>query len=268
MEFKDKVAVITGAASGIGRSIALAFAKLGSDIVIADIDDKSMKAVSLEIEKIGRRAITVHCDVSSDTDVNSLASKSISTFHKVDILVNNAGISVEGYMQQISMKDWQRVFAINLFGIIRGVNAFLDQMLKNGSGYIINTSSMGGLAINWGPPSLAALNIPYITSKFGIVGLSEALHAYLSPRGIMVSVLCPGPVDTNITSNIQRSGNSKEIDQIKAGIPAPYLLKPDDVAKIVVEGMNDGRFLMLTNPELEKYVIDHGKYMMELRRKQ
>lgn len=276
MEFEGTVAVITGAASGIGRSTALALAKLGTDIIVADIDDIHMEEVRYKIENLGRRVLTVHCDVSQDASVKNLASQTISTFGRVDILMNNAGVTVVGNMEKLSMADWGWVLNINLLGVIRGVHAFLPLMLKSGSGYIINTSSIAGLIPGWGSPSLEVKTIPYITSKFGVVGFSKSLYTYLRPKGIMVSVLCPGGVSTNFQSNIRYAANddSQQIAETKSRVENKFetpsdidvgdMMGPDDVAQIIIKAMKKKSFLILTHPESRKRLMERGRDLLNL----
>lgn len=269
MEFKGKVAVITGGASGIGRSVALALARLGTDIAVADIDDAGLENVQKEIESLGRRALVIHCDVSKDDDVNNLAAQTLSTLDKVDILMNNAGVSVRGYVEKLSMADWEWILGISLLGVIRGVHAFLPHMLKRGSGYIINTASAAGLVASE-PPPLAIRNIPYSTSKFGVVGFSEGLYGYLCPKGIMVSVLCPAFVATNIGFNSRYVGSDQEIANMEVegeemfNIDTPGVIESDDVAQIVVKAMKEKRFFILTHPEVQEGLLSRGQDMQKL----
>jgi len=275
MEFEGAVAVITGAASGIGRSTALALVKLGTDIVVADIDDARMEEVSQAIENLGRRALIVHCDVSQDASVKNLAAQTLSAFGRVDLLMNNAGVMIEGDVEKISLADWEWVLNINLLGIIRGVHAFLPIMLKSGSGYIINTSSIAGLIPDWGSPSLAVKTIPYITSKFGVLGFSESLYTYLRPKGIMVSVLCPGGVSTNFQSNIRHAADDWQQDndiksQVEAGAEATGnsdlgdMMEPDEVAQIIINSIKKEYFLILTHPNSRERLVERGQYLLNL----
>jgi NAD(P)-dependent dehydrogenase (short-subunit alcohol dehydrogenase family) len=267
MEFEGTVAVITGAASGIGRSTALALAKLGADIVVADIDDIRMGEVRHKIENLGRHVLGVHCDVSQDASVKNLATQTISTFGRVDILMNNAGVAVEGNVEKVSMADWEWVLNINLLGVIRGVHAFLPLMLKSGSGYIINTSSIAGLIPGWVSLSFAAKNIPYIISKFGVVGFSESLYAYLRPKGIMVSVLCPGGVSTNFQSNVRHvADDSQQIVETETpgDIDVGDMMEPDEVAQIIIKAIKEKSFLILTHPGSRERLMERGRYLLNL----
>lgn len=245
MEFKDKVAVITGAASGIGRSISIKFADLGTDVVLADINDSEMNAVAEEIKARGRRALSVHCDVGKDEDVENLKKQAYETMGKVDILVNNAGVMLMGFAEKMPMKDWQWVVDINLLGAVRGVRAFLPKMLELGTGYIVNTSSIGGLI------SGQLFSVTYTTTKFAVTAFTEVLYKQLKPKGIGVSLLCPGGVATNMAKAIRFSdGDTPESRRIRtiyeAGLAKGQ--SPDEIAKILVEGMQKGEFLILADP--------------------
>ena len=269
MEFKDRVAVITGAASGIGRAVALVMAGLGTDVVAADINDARLTGVCREIGDRGRRALAVHCDVSKDADMENLADRAISAMGKVDILVNNAGIAMQGSLEKMSTGDWECILGINTLGAVRGVRVFLPHMLERGSGYIVNTASITGILPTYGPPEVYLNNIGYSTSKFATVGFSENLYHYLRPKGIMVSVLCPGGVDTNIRFNARYVGeNPEEIDSLKAVgenvFKEPGMMEPDEVARILIEAMKEGRFLVLTHPEVEPDLLSRGQDLTKL----
>jgi len=275
MILEDATAVVTGAASGIGRSTALAFARLGANIVGADIDQKALEALRLPIENMGRRFLPVHCDVTRDKSVEELAAQTIGTFGSVDILMNNVGVSVNGKLEDVSIGDWRWILDVNLLSIIRCVRAFLPTMLEHRSGYIVNTASLAGVLPTWGSPELAATTIPYITSKFGVVGFSESLRAYVYPKGIAVSVVCPGAVSTNFVSNIRFVGNGVEgkgnvmstgggdieaQDEINTGA----FMEPDEVAQKVVEAMEARRFLILTHPGSREALAERGQYLLAL----
>ncbi|MBN1367915.1 MAG: SDR family NAD(P)-dependent oxidoreductase [Dehalococcoidales bacterium] len=275
MKFKGKIAVITGGASGIGRSMALALAKLGTDIVIADMDDTRLGEVGKEIEGLGRRALAVHCDVSKDADIDNLAAQSFSTMGKVDILFNNAGVGVRGLVEKVSMKDWEWIIGINILGVVRGVHAFLPHMLERGSGYIINTSSANGLEASE-PPEVARDGIAYSTSKFGVVGFSEGLFGYLRPQGIMVSVLCPGLTRTNIAVNSRYVGaESEKLKKLKESeslfniepskLPEEVeILESDDVAQFVIKSMEENRFFIIPHKNVEALLKSRGQDYQKL----
>jgi len=253
MEFQDRVAVVTGAASGIGRSLALALAGRGADVVIADIDKAGLAEVQKEVEALGRRAVAVICDVSQDEDVDRLAEEAFSSFGRVDFLMNNAGVMLRGYAEKIPMKDWEWIIGINLLGVVRGIRAFVPHMIERGSGYVVNTSSLGGLV--GGVP----FSIAYSTTKFAVSGLSEVLYKHLRPKGIGVSLLCPGGVATNIGQNMRFTGGDDPQDLGGARSPVlgqPGVADPDDVAQSVIAAMEKNQFLILTDTERLQAVID------------
>ena len=238
------VAVITGGASGIGRSCATEFARRGADVVIGDIHEERMAETIGELRGLGVRADAVRCDVTSDADVQHLREAAISAMGHVDLLMNNAGVALLGPPERVSMEDWHWIMEINLFGLIRGAQAFVPYFQERGSGYVINTASVAGLyAYSWD-------SIPYITSKFGAYGFTEGLHVYLKPQGIGVSVLCPGLVNSNFGESARFSGLQN---------PAGWVHLPEDmrsidaseVGPIVADAVAQDRFLIFTHPEDE-----------------
>jgi len=248
MEFEEKVAVITGGGSGIGRAVALTLAKLGTNIVIADKDDRRLTDVRQEIESIGRRVLSIHCDVSKTADVENLAVQTMANMGTVDILMNNAGIGIYGKFENMRTADYELVLGINLLGVIRGVMAFLPHMIQKGSGYIINTASR--VAIDGGME-------PYPLSKYAVLGYSERLYMYARPKGIMVSVLCPGVIRTNLFTDSPFAGNEQERAEFHQGtakiFSEPDVLDPENVAQLVIDHINERKFFILT-PGIEKIV--------------
>ena len=244
MDVDGAVAVITGGASGIGRSTALELARRGADVVVGDINDARIEEVRDEVETLGRRYLGVHCDVSKDADVDSLRDQALATMGHVDIMMSNAGVAMLGPAEGLSMQDWDWILQINLFGVIRGARAFIPHMLERGSGYLVNTASVAGLyAYAWDHPT-------YITAKFGVVGFSEALALYLRPQGIGVSVLCPSLVATNI-GETSRFGGVDDPMKWLGGMPSG-LDEAMDVALVgpmVADAIRDDRYLILTEPD-------------------
>ncbi|HEY7296073.1 MAG TPA: SDR family oxidoreductase [Dehalococcoidia bacterium] len=242
LDWTGKVAVITGGASGIGRSVALAAARRGCDVVLADIDDGGMARVAGEVEALVRRALAVRCDVTKDPDVDALAQQAIGWQEHIDLLMNNAGAAVGGLLEALSMADWDWQLQLNLYGVIRTARAFMAHFMARGSGAIVNTSSMAGLS---GPPILAA----YVTSKHAVIGFSEALANYLRPRGITVSVLCPDAVDTPIWDRVRRvQGTQGEgMGQVTVRDHAA-MRSPDEVAERLFAALDEDRFVVLTVP--------------------
>src|SRR2546425_6979131 len=172
MNVAGEVAVITGGASGIGRGTALALARRGADIVLAEVNDRRLAAVEAEIAGMGRRVVAVHCDVSRDDDVQQLAERAESNLGPVGLLMNNAGVVLRGALEHVDLADWQWCFGINVFGVIRGINAFLPGMLERRHGYIVNTGSVAGMV------ALSGGGSTYKPSTLSVVVFTEALAHY------------------------------------------------------------------------------------------
>lgn len=258
MQCTGKVAVITGGASGIGRGTALAMARRGTDVVIADINDRRLEETRADIATLGRRALAVHCDVSKDVDVERLGETALSVMGRVDILMNNAGVVLRGALEQIPMADWEWSFGINLLGVVRGIRTFLPHMLERGSGYIINTGSVAGLI------ALTGEGAPYVASKFAVVGLSEALALYARPQGIGVSVLCPGSVDTNLLETERAVGMTPERALAEAASTTFFhsvLMTPDQIGEIVVEAVQHERFFVLPDQHQQSIIVQRAQDM-------
>jgi short-subunit dehydrogenase len=205
-KLKGKNCLLTGAGSGIGRALAFCLAKEQVNLFLADINIESLEKVKKELEPLGVKVFIGKCDVSSYADFEHIAQEVYSKLGELDILINNAGIAAGGYVETIDLADWKRVLDINLWSIIYSIKIFLPRMLERGAGYIVNTGSGAGVV---GLPN----HIPYVTSKFAVVGISEALYSELSGRGIDVSVICPTIIKTNI------------IDRSPIAVPPEYLLQ-------------------------------------------
>jgi NAD(P)-dependent dehydrogenase (short-subunit alcohol dehydrogenase family) len=241
-----EVAVITGGASGIGRGTALALARHGADLVLADINDARLAQVSDEIAAVGRRVHTVHCDVSRDADVARLAEEAEATLGPVGLVMNNAGVVLRGALEQVDLADWQWCFGINVFGVVRGIHAFLPRMIARRRGYIVNTGSMAGLV------PLTGEGAPYIASKFAVVGLTEALALYARPFGIGVSLLCPAGVATNLAETSRSIGMSAEREvaetRMAQSVQGGQEMQPEEIGELVVQAVLADQFLILPDP--------------------
>ncbi|MFW9864806.1 MAG: SDR family NAD(P)-dependent oxidoreductase [Candidatus Thorarchaeota archaeon] len=199
-EFKDKVAVITGSASGIGLGIARRAVKEGMKVVLADIERDALNKTMEEFKTVGAEVISVVTDVSKLNDVENLAQKTIETFGEVHLLCNNAGVAAPGALWESIVSDWEWVIGVNLWGVIHGILTFIPIMLQQDNEcHIVNTSSMAGIMYGEG------VNGIYAVTKQAVVGLSESLKAsFANPlfkTKIGVSVLCPGVVNTRITNS-------------------------------------------------------------------
>lgn len=212
--FKGKTAVITGAGSGIGRGMAIAFARAGMQIVVSDIERAAADKVVAEIVAAGGKAAAIATDVASLDSVRSLAAFAERTFGAVDILCNNAGVSVAKRGVDASHEDWTWVLGVNLWGVIHGIEAFLPAMrARKEECYIVNTSSMNGIF----PSARSAM---YSTTKYGLLGLSETLANELAGSNVGISILCPASVATRIFES--------ERNRPAALVPT----KPDAVAHV------------------------------------
>ena len=190
-DLKNKNCFLTGAASGIGRSFALALAKEGMNLYISDINMERLETVKKEVEELGAKVFTARCDVSKYEDFEKAANDFHSKLGDVDLLINNAGIAIGGSIEELELEDWKEVLDINLWSIIYSIKLFLPGMLEKKSGHIVNVASTAGLMGSSEP-------LPYVTSKFAVVGLSEALYGQLYNSSIKISVIVPSYIKTNI----------------------------------------------------------------------
>lgn len=193
---QGKTAVITGGASGIGRATAHSLARRGAQVIVADIDADGADRVAGEISEHGGRATGVRCDVRSESAFEELKAFTLDTHRRVDIVMNNVGALTRGLPDHIPVHEWHRIFDINLFSVVRSNDVFLPLLVEQGSGHIVNTASFAGLY------TYAYDRLPYAAAKAAVVQLSEGLALYLRPKGIGVTLLCPGPVRTNIAASV------------------------------------------------------------------
>ena len=200
-DFAGKIAVVTGAGSGIGRATAILLARQGAKVHAADVDGESAAATAAEIQRAGGQAQAHTVDVTDADAVGALADAVYVTDGRVDILHNNAGVGGGGPVEETPLSDWRRIVEINLMGVVHGVHVFVPRMLaQGGGGQILNTASMLGLVAGPGV-------VPYTTTKHAVVGLSESLNAELAPKGIRVTALCPGIINTPIIAAASLTGD-------------------------------------------------------------
>jgi len=270
--FRDRVAVVTGAASGIGLALAERFAAESMKVVMADIEAAPLAAAVEGLRRQGAAVLATRVDVSSPDDVERLARETYEAFGAAHVLCNNAGVAVIGAVHEHTLADWQWVVNVNLWGVIHGVRAFLPRMLAGGDeGHIVNTASMAGL-------TTAPFMSVYDVTKHGVVALSEAMYkeAQVTGSPIGVSVVCPGLIDTNI---MRSSRNRPEAlaEQGKAGPMAQAFgqglsdrlaggYPPSEVAEQVVQGIREGRFYIVpAQPEVKDGIAIRAQDLLELR---
>ena len=259
-EFRDRVAVVTGAASGIGRGLAERLASEGMKVVLADVEEAALAQTEREMKDGGATVLAVRTDVSKAEEVQALAERTLAEFGAVHVVCNNAGVGAgAGPLWENTPADWHWVMGVNLWGVIHGVRTFVPIMLRQETeGHIVNTASIAGLIS--GPLGI------YGVTKFGVVALSETLYIQLQAAGgkIGVSVLCPGFVNTNITDatrnrppELRNEGGDPELtpeqetvrrvveQMLKAG------MSPSAVADRVLDAIRENRFYILTHPEMK-----------------
>lgn len=253
-ELKNRVIVITGAASGIGRALALEAARREMRVVLSDIDPTRLAVAVSEVEALGAEAIGVPADVGVAAAVKQLADRAYERFGVVNIIVNNAGIATSGAAWKVPLETWERALRINLHGVVYGVHTFVTRMLESGEpGHVVNVASAAGLITT---PAFAA----YSASKFGVVGLSEALYHDLTIRqaNIGVSLLCPSWVQTGIATAADTP--TVGTDSIDGRVGAAVMkaveqgLLPEDVANQVFDAILNDRFYILTHEDTRRAV--------------
>ena len=253
-DVEGKVAFITGGASGMGLGMARSFAEAGMKVMIGDIEaEVAQKAVD-ELKGKGFDAACVHCDVSSMESVQAAADKTIETFGKVHIISNNAGIAVGGYSESCSMRNWNWVVDVNLWGVVYGLQAFVPHILEQDEGgHVISTASMAGMVGLRGAG-------PYNATKFAVVGMMETFAADHRKHNIGASVLCPGIVATNIGHSGRNrpdeyGGAVKPNEKDRTAEMLAQGLHPDIVGDLVLEAVQEDQFYIFTDPGL-KHLIE------------
>lgn len=223
--FKNKVALVTGGSSGIGRATALAFARKGAKIVVADWVE-NLETMDM-IENLGGEALFVKCDVSNSADVKALIEKIIATFGRLDFAFNNAGIEgTSAPTQDCSEENWDKTIGINLKGIWLCMKHEIPVMLKKGKGVIVNCSSVAGLVGFQGLPA-------YVASKHGVIGLTKTAALECAKHGIRVNVVCPGVIQTPMIDRL--TGKKKEaVEQFTGLEPIGRFGKPEEIANAVI----------------------------------
>ncbi|MFA5115476.1 MAG: 3-oxoacyl-[acyl-carrier-protein] reductase [Candidatus Omnitrophota bacterium] len=221
MRLKDKVALVTGGAQGIGRDIALLFAAEGADVVIGDVNLGKAEATQKEIEALGRRSLAVELDVTTYSKVEEGINKILDKFAKIDILINNAGITKDNLLLRMSETDWDAVIQVNLKGTFNCTKAVSRPMIKQRSGRIVNIASIIGIIGNPGQAN-------YSASKAGIIGLTKTTAKELASRNITANAVAPGFIQTDMTAKLPEELKQKML----AAIPLARFGAPLDVARV------------------------------------
>jgi NAD(P)-dependent dehydrogenase (short-subunit alcohol dehydrogenase family) len=272
-EFSGKVAVVTGAASGIGRGLAERFAAEGLKVVLADIEAEALAMTEAEFRKRGAEVLAVLTDVSNLADVEALAKRALDRFGAIHIVCNNAGVAGGGVpIWETTLADWQWVMGVNLWSVVHGVRTFVPIMLEQGEeGHIVNTASVAGLVRGGGI---------YGVTKHAVVALSESLYVDLANAGakVKVSVLCPGYVNTNIGQSERnrpaelqnRTGEMKvrpEQEQRRAALAQALAtgMPPGEVANVVLDAIKEERFYVLPHPQFKTMVRDRLERILDER---
>jgi NAD(P)-dependent dehydrogenase (short-subunit alcohol dehydrogenase family) len=239
LDFSGKVALVTGAAAGMGLATARAFAEAGAAVVLADVNEVSVQAEKLVAA--GHRAIGVPCDVSDDAQVAAMVERTVAEFGRLDAAFNNAGVMAAiAHTADSTRKEWERVIGINLRGVWSCMKHELPQMLRQGGGAIVNCSSVGGFT---GNPGIAS----YIASKHGVIGLTRTTALEYATKGIRVNAVCPGTIDTQIARDVV-GGNEEAYEALAKQVPLGRIGRPEEIASAV---------LWLCSPGAS-YVIGHA----------
>ena len=228
MFLENKVALVTGAAQGLGKAIALGLAQEGARVVVSDVNLEEAQRTVKEIESLGRQTLVFKADVSQSKEVNEMVDKILDKLGKIDILINNAGITADALLIRMKEADWDRVIEINLKGAFNCLKAVAKPMFKARSGKVVNVASVIGLIGNVGQANYAA-------SKAGIIGLTKSSARELAPRGINVNAVAPGFIKTLMTEKLAAAAK----EEMRRRIPLGRLGTPEDVAEVVLFLVSD-----------------------------
>jgi len=268
-QFEGKVAVVTGAASGIGKALATAFAEVGMRIVLADVESAALEIAAEELRSQGADVFAVTADVAKAADVDRIGTAAMDVFGALHVACNNAGVSGGGLSWEIDLETWRWILDVDLWGVIHGVHTFTPLIIASGGGHIVNTASMAGLTSN---PGMS----PYNVAKHGVVTLSETLSVELQMTHpeVGVSVLCPGWVRTRINESERNRpdlSGGVVVEETDEGLLAMREmvntwiaegLQPAHVASLVIDAMRENRFYVLTHPEWQGMIQDRIDRML------
>ncbi len=241
LDFSGKVALVTGAAAGMGLATALAFAEAGAAVALADVKEEAVKAEAERLIAAGHKALAIRCDMSDDAQVAAMVDQTVAAFGRLDAAFNNAGVMARiAPTADSSREDWDRVIGINLRGVWSCMKYELRQMQKQGSGAIVNNASVGALT---GNPGIGS----YIASKHGVVGLTRTAAMEYVRQGIRVNAVNPGLIDTQIARDVV-NGDEQAYRELEKGVPIRRAGRPEEIAAAV---------LWLCSPAAS-YVVGHA----------
>ncbi len=260
--FEGRVAVVTGAASGIGRGLAAGFAARGAKLVLSDRDEEALERAGEELRAEGAEVLAVPTDVTNRDAVFALAERTFEAFGAAHVVCNNAGVFSYGELHRASPEEWRFVMDVNFWGVVHGVEAFVPRLAEQGEGHVVNTASMAGLV------GMRGLGV-YAASKFAVVGLSEALRRDVADQGIGVSVLCPMIVATPINQNATRlrpEAIKKEVPELltQTEITAGQngVIEVDEVVRRVLRGIERNDLYILTHAE-QKEILRRRQHALD-----
>jgi NAD(P)-dependent dehydrogenase (short-subunit alcohol dehydrogenase family) len=246
-DFKDKKCLITGAASGIGRSTALAMAKLGAKLFLTDIDAKKLEEASAAIQKDGGTVCRHQAmNITDNAQVEKFAESIHAEFGPMDIVMNVAGIALWGEVDKLRVEHWRKVIEVNLMGPIHIIQGFVAPMIRAGrGGHLVNVASAAGIIA-------LPIHAPYSATKFGLVGISEVLRYDLARHNIDVTVVCPGAVETPLKNTVEIIGVDMSRPEI-AGINKRFserAISPDKVASQIINAIRKKKFMVITSADI------------------
>ncbi len=228
LSFQDRVALVTGAASGLGLATAKAFAEAGASVVLADQNENAVKAAAEELKAKGYKVLAVHCDVSDDAQVEAMVQQAVDAFGRLDAAYNNAGIQNElADAADQTRQDYDKVMGVNLRGVWSCMKYELQQMRKQGSGAIVNCSSLGGLI---GGPERGI----YHAAKHGVIGFTKSAAMEYAKRGVRINDICPGMIETAMGEQMIAAGQGEALKQMEKSIPMGRQGRPEEIASTVL----------------------------------